>query len=268
MKTIFYALSLVVILAGAYFSYTVKSKMEAEIALYDSTYATNEQVTAETRSTEKTLGETKESLSKARDKEAELIAKKDVEEGDKRTYSAAIQGYNTAIAGADAELAEVEELIKRIEDLVGGVGIQIGDIPDELEKLKNERLDLQKALEKLTGTEDKLTREVASNRAEIDNLSGRLGDIRLKIDRGAQVGTVTAVDPVWGFVIVNQGAANSNVTEETSLLVSRNGQYLGRLNVSSLEPNQSICDMDTDSFRIGVRVQPGDSVIIANPGLN
>ena len=109
---------------------------------------------------------------------------------------------------------------------------------------------------------------MASNQAEVENLSGRLSDIRVKIDRGSQVGTVTAVDPIWGFVVVNQGASNSNVTEETSLLVSRNGQYLGRLKVSSLERNQSICDMETDSFRLGVRVQPGDSVIIANPTLN
>ena len=87
------------------------------------------------------------------------------------------------------------------------------------------------------------------------------------MSRNAVAGIVTAVDPVWGFVIVNLNEKNSNVTSDSDLLVSRNGLLLGRLTVSSLELNQTICDIDLRAMKPGQRIQPGDSVIIAKtPG--
>jgi predicted RNase H-like nuclease (RuvC/YqgF family) len=268
MKSIFYVLAILVIGAAGYFAFDLKNKMTAEIALYEETKDENERVDVEITATEKTLADTKTSLGTALDKKASLESTQGNEESKKRTYLAAIEGYDRDIAGYDAELKQVQEAIAKIEELLGGINVGIEEIPGKLEDLKNRKLDLQKNLEKLTEQEAKLNREVAGNRSKIENLNDRFADIREKIERGAQVGTVTAVDPVWGFVIVNQGVTNSNVTEESSLLVSRGGRYLGRLKVTSLEPNQSICDMEDGSFRTGVRVQPGDSVIIANPGLN
>ena len=96
---------------------------------------------------------------------------------------------------------------------------------------------------------------------------GRLDEIRNKMTLNSVQGMVTAVDPVWGFVIVNLGEKNSNVTQQSDLLVSRNGLLLGRLTVSSLEPTQTICDVDMKAMKPGQRIQPGDSVIIAKtPG--
>mgnify|MGYP001820339380 CR=1 FL=1 len=147
MKTILYAAAIAVVLASAWFSFSLKSKIENEIDVYNTTEAKNFSVDAKIRSTENTLTDVTETLDAAKTKEEELRAKKDLEEGDKEKFEAAIQAQNTAIDGYDAELAEVAQLIKRIEDVLDGAGVAIDQIPDEIEKLKNEKLDLQQQLE-------------------------------------------------------------------------------------------------------------------------
>jgi flagellar biosynthesis GTPase FlhF len=267
MKTIFYILSILVIGAAAYFAFDSKQKLENEMAIYEERHAENTRVAANIKATQGDLDDTTKALTSAKDRNSELTATKDSEESKERNLRATIEKYQTEIDEAEVKLAKFDEAQKEIEEALGGINVAFDQIEPEIAKLEGERKEKQKKLDELLLLEEKLQNSVNTNRGEIARLVGRLDEIRKKMTLNSVQGMVTAVDPVWGFVIVNLGEKNSNVTQQSDLLVSRNGLLLGRLTVSSLEPNQTICDVDMKAMKPGQRIQPGDSVIIAKtPG--
>ena len=78
---------------------------------------------------------------------------------------------------------------------------------------------------------------------------------------------VTAVNQDWGFLVIGAGS-NSGFTPQTGLLVERDGQMIGEVRPSSIEPNQTIAEINLESLASGVRLQPGDRVILAEPAAN
>jgi hypothetical protein len=52
------------------------------------------------------------------------------------------------------------------------------------------------------------------------------------------------------------------------LIVQRDGRRIGRVRPSSIEPTQTIGEIDFESLATGVRIQPGDRVILATPTSN
>jgi hypothetical protein len=53
------------------------------------------------------------------------------------------------------------------------------------------------------------------------------------------------------------------VVPDAELLVMRNGAFIGKIRISSVEPTTSIGDIISNSLARGVQVQPGDTVIYA-----
>lgn len=262
MKAIFYVLSILVIGAAAYFAFDNKSKLEAEMAKYEELNTKRTNVAATIKKTEGTLDDTEKALSNAKDKNEELKSTKDNEEAKERSLRASLEKVETRIEEAEAALAEFDEAQKKIEEALKGVNVPFDQIESKIAELEDERKDQQKKFDELLVLEEKLTTTVAANREEIGNLVSRLDGIRQRLARNGIAGTVTSVDPVWGFVIINLGAENSNITPESDLLVTRSGRLLGKLKVTSLEPTQTICDLDLKALRPGQRVQPGDKVIL------
>jgi hypothetical protein len=50
--------------------------------------------------------------------------------------------------------------------------------------------------------------------------------------------------------------------------VERDGRKIGKVRPSAIEPTQTIAEIDLESLAAGVRLQPGDRVIIAAPFTN
>lgn len=73
-------------------------------------------------------------------------------------------------------------------------------------------------------------------------------------------GRVLAVNPNWNFVVLNIGDRQGVVTN-SSLIIKRGGNLVGRLRVTSVEPSTSIADIQAGSVPKGSYVQPGDVVI-------
>ena len=78
---------------------------------------------------------------------------------------------------------------------------------------------------------------------------------------------VSAVNQDWGFLVIAAGS-NSGFTPQTPLIVERDGKTLGRVRPSSVEPTQTIAEIDFNTLATGVRLQPGDRVITAKPSSN
>jgi hypothetical protein len=268
IKTVFYIISVVVILAAAYFAFDIHAKIAHEKGVWQTTHEKNVNVAASIKSTEKELKTASDERDASKTKNAELISTKENEQAKERSLRSTLDQYETEIEEVQAEIVRFEEVKKKVEGMLEGINVPIDQIPSEIEKLENERRSQQTKLEELTVLEEKLAENVGQNNQESERLNSRLGEIREKVRRNAVEGRVTVVEPLWGFVIVNLGQNNSNLSASSDLLVSRGGRLVGRLSVTSLEPNQTICDLDPAALRRGVRIQPGDRVTVAEVSSN
>ena len=50
--------------------------------------------------------------------------------------------------------------------------------------------------------------------------------------------------------------------------MKRDGKTIGRVHPSAIEPTQTIAEIDMDTLSPGVRLQPGDRVILSKPATN
>ena len=75
-------------------------------------------------------------------------------------------------------------------------------------------------------------------------------------------GTVLAVNQAYNFVVLNLGG-RQGVEPHSEMLVLRDGSFIGKIRISSVEPATAIGDIITSSLARGVQVQPGDIVIYA-----
>jgi hypothetical protein len=72
-------------------------------------------------------------------------------------------------------------------------------------------------------------------------------------------GKVVGVQPGWGFTVLNVGDKHG-ARPNTTMVVARDGNAIGRLKISSVEPNRSIADVVPGTFPRGTSVQLGDEV--------
>ena len=263
MKTIFYILSILVIGGAGFFSWQNSEKIKGEINLYDSKRNTKQTVEGTIEKTEKDLEDTKGRLETALQLNSELISTKENEESKEGQMNRAIEKFQAEIDESDAQLAQFDEIKKKIDEKLEGVPIPWAQIPQKIKELQETRKRKGDDLDQLITLTEKLTKEVAGKRAENARQGNRLSEIRNKIKLNAKVGAVISVNSTWGFVIINLGTKNSNVTASSKLLVTRNGRLLGRLTPNSVEPSQTVCDLNARDLTPGVRIQPGDEVTLA-----
>src|SRR5207253_10577695 len=69
-------------------------------------------------------------------------------------------------------------------------------------------------------------------------------------------GTILAVNQAYNFVVLNLGGRNG-VEPHSEMLVVRDGTFIGKIRISSVEPSTAIGDVLTGTLARGVQVQPG-----------
>jgi hypothetical protein len=82
------------------------------------------------------------------------------------------------------------------------------------------------------------------------------------IDLAGKTGRVVAVNPGWNFAVIDVGD-RKGATLNAPLIVTRGGQMVGRLKITSVEPATSIADIIPGSVARGDSVQPGDRIVFA-----
>ena len=263
-KNIIYGLSVLVAGAAAYFSFEVKKDLEAEIALFADAQNRKKTVEESEDTTKGTLKETKATLGEAEKLNAELISDMELMKSKEGLFNKSKEKAQVKIDEAEARLADFAKVKAEIDEQLKGVNVAWAQIPAEIKRQQEVRKKRGDDLDLLNEHIAKLTKDVADKRASNTRESDRLSKIRTKIARNAKVGAITSVNSTWGFVIVNLGTNNSNVTPQSKLLVTRNGRLLGRLTPNSVEASQTVCDLNARDINPGVRIQPGDQVTLAD----
>jgi hypothetical protein len=270
MKIALYVVALLVAGGAAYFSFELLQKLEEQREIRITTVSTNQQVTANAEATEAELTAEQEALKLAlQDKsnaEAAIAALRSNQVQLKRELAE----FDGQLEAQQVDFDHLERTIEEITKLLAGISGELGEpitlenLAEKVAEIEDKRKTQRAALQDLEKLVAAAETKLASNIAESGRLTDRRVERSARIARNAMEAVVTAVDQDWGFVVIGAGA-NSGFTPQTSLLVRRDGRLIGRVRPSAIEATQTIADIVPDSLSRGVRIQPGDRVILARP---
>ncbi len=266
MKSIFYGVSILLSLVGAYFAYDNSNKLKAEQAKTEELLDKKKNLITSGVKNEERLVELQQTLAEADKQTAEISASLDSAKGKESSMEKTLTRYEAELQSIDDELEGFTQLKDEIESALGSIDVEnVAEIPDLLDKLESDVQDKEDELDDLDLIINKLKAKVKNESVAKQSTVDRLMAIKNNINGNTVGATVTSVNKDWGFVVLNKGADNSPIKEDSELLVHRGGKLVGKLTVATLNAHQTICDIDDNNFHQGLMVRPGDRVILKDP---
>lgn len=178
----------------------------------------------------------------------------------------ALEGERTKAQNAKAELesklraseGQIADLQKQMDDATvsGGAGAEtVNEMKEQLE-------DTRKQLEAAEHEKSLLADKVKAAQDRVTTMEEEKKRRESRSDKPGIHGKVLAVNQAYNFAVLGIGE-RQGVIPNVELMVMRNGAFIGKIRISSVEPTTSIGDIITNSLARGVQVQPGDTVIYA-----
>ena len=177
------------------------------------------------------------------------------------------------IKGKEGELEaikkEIEGLATRKQTMQEDIKRILGEsgTPEEIlarnEELKKENDAKVSELEHISKEADVAKKAAAESDSLIARLKQQQSTRTKAIGLASRTGTISAVNPDFGFVVVNLGQ-NQGVTSESRLLVKRGNQLIGKLKIVQIYGSTTVADIDSKSMTPGFAIQPGDEVVFEN----
>lgn len=153
--------------------------------------------------------------------------------------------------------SRMEEL-KIMEDKLGGMTPE--QLNRDLETVNSQYAAKQEEMKKLESDLLAANTKSEENATKIEKLKAAEEQRRKQIAGNALQATIIAVNQDFGFVIVNAGS-DLGVTADTSFLVQRDVDRIGRLRIVSVEPTLTVADIVPGSLSPGARIMVRDKVI-------
>ncbi len=269
MKAILYVVAIVAACGAAFFSMKLSSKFGALEKERAAVIEKNTEVTAKADGADKNIKDEQAKLAASKEKQGLLEQSVSALKSAGTALTSDLAKHDEDLKGQDEEFAQLnkalEEVNKTLADLGGGVTLET--LPEKIQEIENDKTAKQAKLEELETVSTAAENTLASSRAELDRLAKRMVERSSRISRNSMEAVVTAVNQDWGFLVIGAGS-NSGFTPQSDLIVERDGRKIGRVTPSSIEPTQTIAEIDLESLSAGVRIQPGDRVILATPASN
>lgn len=158
--------------------------------------------------------------------------------------------------------AKKQAMQEEITRILGSSGT-----PEEIlaknEELKKENDAKVSEIEQISKEAEVAKKAAAESESLITRLKQQQTTRSKAISLASSTGTISAVNPDFGFVVVNLGQ-NQGVTNESRLLVKRGNQLIGRLKIVQIYGSTTVADIDSKSITPGFAIQPGDQVVFEN----
>jgi hypothetical protein len=182
-----------------------------------------------------------------------------------------------AVANADTQLAKIENEKADLQAKLQANESEIAALRKQLEEKQSSSanpgapstVELEAQLDDARQQLDSAEREKALLSEKLRSSQQRSSQLEEEKKRraiaGGKVGvrgTVLAVNQAYNFVVLNLGGRHG-VEANSEMLVLRDGVFIGKIRISSVEPATAIGDIISSSLARGVQVQPGDTVIYA-----
>jgi hypothetical protein len=223
---------------------------------------------------------------------AEATTAHDNAERARAQHEKRLKTREAAVAAKQAEVADHEAKSAATEGEIAGVLKEKGQLEAKLHDRESEILALQKQIEEKqpasanpgAPTTVELQAQLDDARQQLDSAEHEKALLAEKLEsvkeRSSQLedekrrrtvahgkvgvrGTILAVNQAYNFVVLSLGGRNG-VEPHSEMLIVRDGTYIGKIRISSVEPATAIGDIMTGTLARGVRVQPGDIVIYAD----
>lgn len=269
MKAILYVVAILVAGGATFFTLEHTKKFEALQKDRLATIAENKKVSADADVTEKNLKDERALLAKAEQKREELTQSITTLKSTGAGLERDVNSLDDTLKGQDAEFAELEKTLQEVNKILADLGgnVTLDSLPEKITQIEEDKKAKQAKLDELETLVSAAEKLLEKNRAELDRLVQRKIQRNRNIGRNSMESVITAVNQDWGFLVIGAGS-NSGFTPQTSLIVQRDGRMIGRIRPSSIEPTQTIAEIDFNSLASGVRLQPGDRVMLAKPNTN
>ena len=269
MKAILFAVALLFFGGSIYFTMEHSRKFQELEKVRLETKEKNRSVTNSADAKEAELRKLNEELADAQQKRTEAETRLNLLNSDGAKFERDFAALEDTLRAQKTEIDQINTEMEGMQKLLAtlGEGITFDNIREKVEEIKNDRDARQQKLEELETLVAAAEKSLASRRDEIDRLTRREVQRSARISRNAMEAVVTAVSQDWGFLVIGAGS-NSGFTPQTSMLVQRDGRLIGRVKPASIEPTQTIAEIDFNSLAVGARIQPGDRVILEKPSTN
>ena len=269
MKAILYIVAILVAIGAIFLTLSHKKKFEALQEVRLQTIAENKKTKADADVREKELADEKKALADAEDQREKLTQSVAALEAKGAELKRESTDLENTLKTQKAEFAELEKTFVEVKKILGDLGpdITLDNVGDKVAEIDADKKAKQAALEEKQTLITAADKNLATARAEVDRFAKRMIERNVRIGHNAMEAVVTAVDQDWGFLVIGAGS-NSGFSPQTSLLVMRDGRLIGRVRPSSIEPNQTIAEIDFKSMAPGARILPGDRVLLSKPSAN
>ncbi len=269
MKLIVHVVAIVVLLGAAFFTLQQRSKFTKLEEVRLQTITDNKLVTEKAVTEEAKLKLAKEGLTSAEQKREELTQALAALQSSANNMQREAGDLDITLKSQESEFAEYNKARDEVADILKKLGqdITLENLGEKIQEIDTDVKTKRTKFEELETLVVAADKALATSRTEFDRLVKREIDRNARISRSGMEAVVTAVNQDWGFLVIGAGS-NSGFTPQTSLLVQRSGRLIGRVTPSAIEPTQTIAEIDFSSIAPGVRLQPGDRVILAKPNTN
>jgi hypothetical protein len=269
MKAILYVVAILVAGGAAYFTLEHSRKFEELQSVRLKTLEDNKTISANADVKENELKKEKAVLVTSEEKRELLTQSISALKSTGSSLERDASELDNTLKGQKAEFEELEKTLAEVSAILKDLGedVDLGSLSEKIEQIEEDKKARVVKLDELETLATSTEKQLASNRAESDRLMKREIERNARIARNSLEAVVTAVNHDWGFLVIGAGS-NSGFTPQTGLIVQRDGRMIGRVRPSSIEPTQTIAEIDFKSLASGVRLQPGDRVMLAKPITN
>jgi len=269
MKIAFYILTFVVCGVAAYFTLSHKEMFESQQALRLETIATNKSVTATADATEAEIVVRTGVLQEAQAERATAMAALESLTATGRNLTAQVNEMDATIKTQQDEIARLNGIIASIIEKLSEFGANPTPetIPQTISDLERQRDLLVAEKNELIALTEAAERNLEQKQSEAVRVTQRFATRNSQLVLGATEAVVSAVNHDWGFILIAAGS-NTGFSPQAPMIIQRDGRVIGRVRPSSIEPNQTVAEIDYATMSPGVRIQPGDRVLLVRPPAN
>jgi peptidoglycan hydrolase CwlO-like protein len=258
MARVLLILSIVLTLVTAGIGFMAKQKVDAlqgdllsSKRDLNATRTTLTKTRTELDGTKKDLADTKQQLD---DRSADLAKAKTELDNAQRDLAKA----NADVEAKTKQMADIQAQLAAIKGSIGEVspeqlGTKIKELSDMNTRLSTELAEAKQVQETLNERVRMQEEQVATKQREVDayrNVTVRQG----------LSGRILAYNPGWNFVVLSVGD-KAGLKAGVQMIVARGNQMIGKVRVTSVEPNTAIADVLPGTVARGQSIQAGDTVI-------
>ncbi len=264
MKLILYILALVSIGGAAALSMMNIEKHEEQLSLTNTKAAEVKSKRLQVTKKEKELQSEEDLRAEAKKQNNGLIADKDIKDTEVKDNQKLSASFDDDLEELVAKKDEVQKAIAEIEKELEGEKVALDEVEQYVTDLENKKKDLNKTNVALQEEVSIFSGAVKQNKSVLSDFRDAQTKRRKNLAANRVSSLITAVDNEWGFVVVKPHS-DAIIKQESKLVVIRGNKHIGRLTINAIEGEggRVLANIDYSSLAPGMRIRPGDRVMLS-----